>query len=169
MTATVVLALVAAIVSAISSLIAASATRKWGPEFERAKNEIIRAKEAQIISLQKTLEIQRELSPSVLREAYKRMREHLEDYVHFLEGELQKARERTQEMESKLSSLERDTSDKAKEVAGLESERGELTNRLASLESKIRVLYEVQQALRRGEETQEYPSIPDEQRNPWFG
>ena len=61
---------VAALLSAIAAVLAWAAKLWWGKEYGAAKDEIIKAKEAQIDTLNREIQNLRELTPMKIREYF---------------------------------------------------------------------------------------------------
>jgi len=81
-----ILSLVAAILAWVSKL-------KWSKEYSRAKDEIIRLKDAEIEQL-------KELNPIKIREYFQSVKTQLEEYNDRLQCQLAIAEERIEELES---------------------------------------------------------------------
>ena len=76
------------LVSAIAAVLAWVAKIRWSNEFAKAKDETIKAKEAQIEVLDERIQSLKELSPMKLREYYLTVKEQLEEYNNQLQSKL---------------------------------------------------------------------------------
>ena len=84
---------IAALASSVAAVLAWASKLWWAKEYASAKNETIRAKEAQIELLKTELENLRQLTPMKLREYFLSVKEQLEEYNDHLRQELATAYE----------------------------------------------------------------------------
>jgi chromosome segregation ATPase len=84
---------IAALASSVAAVLAWASKLWWAKEYASAKNETIRAKEAQIELLKTELENLRQLTPMKLREYFLSVKEQLEEYNGHLRQELATAHE----------------------------------------------------------------------------
>jgi len=121
---------ITALASALAAVLAWAAKLWWAKEYSAAKDETLKAKEAQIASLKAALEsfqalfgetakakdaqiealkneIQnlRELTPMKLREYFLSVKEQLEEYNDILQGELKNAQEEIEKKDSEIRHL----------------------------------------------------------------
>jgi hypothetical protein len=83
---------IAALFSALAAVLAWAAKLWWAKEFKAAKDETIKAKDAQIELLKTQIEGLRELSPMKVREYFLSVKEQLEEFINDLQNQLQEAR-----------------------------------------------------------------------------
>jgi chromosome segregation ATPase len=133
------LALIGTIASAAAAALAWVAKLRWSREYAAAKDETIRAKEAQIEGLRQQVAALQDLTPMKLREYFLSTKTQLEEYIDNLKAE-------RAETESKLArvtaSLEAarigpTTEATAGEVQTLDSERRALSTYLTHLRNRM--------------------------------
>ncbi len=103
---TAIISLVTALISSIAAVLAWIAKIRWSKEFSDAKNEIIKAKEAQITSLENEIHFLQELSPMKIREYFLSVRSQLEEIIDDKEVQLRKFKDELKVKENELSQLQ---------------------------------------------------------------
>ena len=135
---------IGALASGVAACLAWIAKLKWSKEFAEAKDEIIKAKEAQIQVLQSQLEGLRELSPMKIKEYVDSSQELLERYIDQLKEQLQVARVGIQSKEDEIHRLQGAGATQAQQIqdlrlqkAALEETTRTLASNVASLEKDV--------------------------------
>jgi len=143
-----------ALASAIAAALAWAAKLWWGREFAAAKDETIRAKDAQaaakdeiikvkdaqIEALNREIESLRELTPMKIREYFHSVKEQLEEYNDLLQGQLAEARDELAKRDLHISRLRSEGAKKTDEIEKLESERQQIAEAMASLERQLETI-----------------------------
>jgi DNA repair exonuclease SbcCD ATPase subunit len=111
------LSLVVAILTATNKLL-------WAKEYRNAKDETIRAKEAQIDLLKNEIENLREFTSSKVRESFLSMKQQLEEYIEELQRDLEKKNEA-------ISTLQKSEDDRRRRLT---EERNALSKKIQELE-----------------------------------
>lgn len=124
---------IAAISSALAAVLAWAAKLWWAKEFSAAKEETIKAKDAQIELLKAQIESLRELSPMKVREYFISVKEQLEEFIDDLQKQLQQARV---DIEQKSDHIERLRTEGQTHVAEIKR----LTDEKANLEMVTKAL-----------------------------
>lgn len=106
MDATTIISLATAFLSSIAAILAWVAKIRWSREFSDAKNEIIKAKEAQIATLENEVRFLHELSPMKIREYFLSVRSQLEEIIDDKDTQLEKTKKEMQEKETQLLQLQ---------------------------------------------------------------
>ena len=88
--------------SLIAAILAWVAKLKWSKEFEKAKDETIKAKEAQITALEREVKSLQDMTPMKLREYFDSVKLQLEEYNEELQKQLDIERSAKENLESKL-------------------------------------------------------------------
>lgn len=128
---------ISAIASSLAAVLAWAAKLWWSKEYGAAKDEIIRAKEAQIEALKGEIESLKEMTPMKIREYFLSVRQQLEEYNDALNGELDEARKEIAEKNAAIKKLESEGAQKSNEVIKLECERDKIENAAKNLESQL--------------------------------
>jgi HD-GYP domain-containing protein (c-di-GMP phosphodiesterase class II) len=103
---TTVISLITALLSSIVAILAWIAKIRWSKEFSDAKDEIIRAKESQITSLENEVRFLHELSPMKIREYFLSVRSQLEEIIDDKEIQLSKFKDELKVKEDELAQLQ---------------------------------------------------------------
>lgn len=90
--------------SLAAAILAWIAKLRWSKEFERAKNETIKAKEAQIAALEREVKSLQDMTPMKLREYFHSVREQLEEYNDELVKQLEQAKEENNKLRERFLS-----------------------------------------------------------------
>jgi predicted RNase H-like nuclease (RuvC/YqgF family) len=88
--------------SLIAAILAWIAKLKWSKEFEKAKDETIKAKEAQIAALEREVKSLQDMTPMKLREYFNSVKEQLEEYNEELRKQLEAEKAAKQNLERKF-------------------------------------------------------------------
>jgi chromosome segregation ATPase len=122
---------IASIASGLAAVLAWAAKIWWGREHIAAKNEIIKAKEAEIETLKTQYETIKELSSPLLREYHRGVREELEEYIEKLKLELNKK-------EDQIKKIQAGKKVKTHELKQLEHDKGRIQETVTILENKVK-------------------------------
>ena len=96
---------ISALASALAAVLAWAAKLWWAKEYSAAKDEIIKAKDAQIETLKNEIQNLRELTPMKIREYFLSIKEQLEEYNDKLQEELKTAYEEIEKKDSEIRHL----------------------------------------------------------------
>ncbi len=118
------------LLSLIVAVLAATNKLVWAKEYRDAKDETIKAKEAQIELLKNEIQNLREFTSSKVRESFIGMKQQLEEYIEKLQQDLEKKNE-------DIVNLQKSGEDRAAEVQRLTEERTVLSNTIEKLESVV--------------------------------
>lgn len=113
------------LLSLIVAVLAATNKLVWAKEYRDAKDETIKAKEAQIELLKNEIQNLREFTSSKVRESFIGMKQQLEEYIEKLQQDLEKKKE-------DIVNLQKSGEDRVAEVQRLTEERSVLSNTLKS-------------------------------------
>lgn len=155
---------IAALASSVAAVLAWASKLWWAKEYASAKDETIRAKEAQIELLKTELENLRQLTPVKLREYFLSVKEQLEEYNDHLRQELATAHEAIKRQDEEIkhflqsappgtfpggpSSIDNPQVAKAEaQLQGLQATKKGLEAKANSLEQKLRRDEEVRKSL----------------------
>jgi len=131
---------VGAVASALAAALAWLAKVLWAREYAAAKDEVIRAKEAQIDVLKEQLANLRELTPMKIREYFLSVKEQLEEYVDNLRTDLANARGEIGRMTEEITGLKAEGVRKTADIRQLENQRDEAVAAASALETKVDAL-----------------------------
>ncbi len=141
----------AALLSAIASALAWAARLLWGREFAAAKDETIRAKEAQlatkdeairakeaqIMALTDRLREEKELNPMKIREYFVSVKQQLEEYIERLKGDLTKAEEQLGVRQRDIEAERSKSAGKQDQIKKLEAEKSKLQQVIGGLQKQV--------------------------------
>lgn len=96
---------ISALASALAAVLAWASKLWWAKEYSAAKDETIKAKDAQIETLKNEIQNLRELTPMKLREYFLSVKEQLEEYNDILQGKLKKAQEEIEKKDSEIRDM----------------------------------------------------------------
>lgn len=96
---------ITALASAVAAILAWVAKLRWAKEYSAAKDETIKAKDAQIETLKNEIQNLRELTPMKLREYFLSVKEQLEEYNDKLQEELKTAYVEIEKKDSEIRHL----------------------------------------------------------------
>lgn len=120
---------ITALASSLAAVLAWASKLWWAKEYSAAKDETIKAKDAQTEVLKNEIQSLRELTPMKLREYFMSVKEQLEEYNDKLQGELNTAQEEVKKKDSEIRHL-------------IESNQGLLPGGPAPLDSRAAVITE---------------------------
>lgn len=135
------------ILSLIAAILAWIAKIKWSKEYAAAKDEVIRAKDAQIEtknseigSLKTILEQQREMTSTKMREQFLSMKVALEEYVDELKTKLEGALKENDRIVAELGARTSKSAEDAQSIQSLIKERAVLKSKVEDLEASAKRL-----------------------------
>ena len=131
---------VAAVASALAGVLAWGAKLWWGREYAAAKDETIRAKDAQIALLEREIQGLRELTPMRIREYFISVKQQLEEYNDHLQEQLRTARVEIGSKDQQIDRLNQDGTKQTAEIVRLEREREEIKTAADNLEGQLQEL-----------------------------
>lgn len=133
------LATVGTIASAIAAILAWVAKLRWSREYAAAKDEVIRAKDAQIDVLRQQIVALESLTPMKVREYHLSTKAQLEEYIDDLKAKLSTSETRFATVSAALTSpqIAAKTATKEATVLALEAERRALSTYLTHLRNKL--------------------------------
>lgn len=129
--------LIGTLLSALAAVLAWLAKLFWSKEYISAKDEIIKAKEAQIETLRSQVDHYKELTPMKIQEYFHSVKEQLEEYNDALQLKLEKAKSQIEEKSQKLEKLQKNDKRKKTEIETIEKEKGQLEKQVAELEEDL--------------------------------
>ncbi len=141
---------VSSIASSLAAVLAWAAKLWWGREFAAAKDEIIKAKDAQIELLKSEIDSLKELTPMKIREYFLSVREQMEEYNNLLQKQLDEAHKELETKSAEIDNLRREGEKNANEIEKLEEDRQRIANAATRLEGQLTELqqrYENQKEL----------------------
>jgi len=103
-----VLSLAISLFSTIAAILAWIAKLRWSNEFVAAKDEIIKAKEAQISSLENEVRFLREITSPKIHEYYTSVKTELEEFIDIKDSQLAEAKRELKQREEQLSHLQKE-------------------------------------------------------------
>ncbi len=133
----VVIYALASLLSVAAAVLAWAAKLWWGKEFAAAKDEIIKAKDAQIEHLDREIKSLRDLTPMKIREYFLSVREQLEEYNNLLQSQLKDANEEIARRDDEISNLKQEGTQKVTEIVKLEQERKQIADAATKLEQQL--------------------------------
>jgi len=101
----IILSLITSLVSAIAAVLAWVAKLRWSKEYAAAKDEVIRAKEAQIELLKIEIQTLHELSPVKIREYFVSVKTQLEEYIDLQKSQIKDAETALSRKETQIAEL----------------------------------------------------------------
>ena len=102
---TVIFSLITSLLSAIAAVLAWAAKLRWSKEYAAAKDEVIKAKEAQIELLKNEIETLRELSPVKIREYFVSVKTQLEEYIDLQKSQIRDAETALSQKDAQIEQL----------------------------------------------------------------
>jgi polyhydroxyalkanoate synthesis regulator phasin len=99
----------------VAAILAWAAKLFWSREYAAAKDETIRAKEAQIETLRQQLQALQEMTPMRIREYFESMKLQLEEYNDHLKGKLSAAEAKYVELETQLKEARQSHADERRQ------------------------------------------------------
>ena len=131
---------ITALVNAIAAVLAWIAKIRWSNEYADAKDETIRAKEAQIDFLEREIASLKELTPMKIREYFISTRKQLEEYNDSLQEKLDMANQELEDKQKAIENIRSSGDEKSQELSKLEAERNELADASKKLENQLKNL-----------------------------
>jgi predicted RNase H-like nuclease (RuvC/YqgF family) len=125
---------VAAIASALAAVLAWAAKLWWAREYAAAKDETIRAKDAQIERLSGEIHSLREMTPMRIREYFLSVKQQLEEYNERLQEQLKTSQAALAQREQQIATFRAEGDQRASDVARLERERDNYKEILKTLQ-----------------------------------
>src|SRR5688572_12443811 len=123
--------LIAALASSLAAVLAWLAKLAWAKEFREAKDETLKAKDAQIELLKNEIQDLRELTPMKLKEYFVSVKQQLEEYNDKLQQDLTAKNE-------EISNLLRSGQNHVAEFDRLVKEKGKLETKISNLENTVK-------------------------------
>ena len=114
------------VLSLLSSILAWIAKIKWSKEYTDAKEQVIKAKEAEIILLKEQIETYKDLTPMKIREYFISVKTQLEEHINLLQKKLEETNLILSEKEGKLQQLNSQSIQDSKAIAKYAEEKKEL-------------------------------------------
>src|SRR5205823_134025 len=109
----------------------------WAKEYGAAKDEIIRAKEAQIEQLKGEIQSLHDLTPMKIREYFVSVTTQLEEYNDRLKQEIDKARVEIEQKNQAIARYSQDTDLAIDELNKLKAEKSRLEDKAESFEKQL--------------------------------
>lgn len=124
---------IAAMASALAAVLAWLAKLRWSKEYAAAKDEVIRAKDARIETLEREIQGLRELTPMKIREYFVSVKTQLEEYNEHLKSRLEEA---DRALGAKNKEIERVSAEGTLDQA-LVAEKDKLQGQIAELRQDV--------------------------------
>jgi hypothetical protein len=128
---------IAALASALAAVLAWAAKLWWAREFGAAKDEIIKAKEAQIELLKTEVQNLTELTPMKIREYFMSVKVQLEEYNNLLQQQLHEAQLEIEQKDAAISIYSQGTHAAKNLLSGMHDEKLQLEQKAASLQDEL--------------------------------
>ncbi len=128
------------ILSGAAAVLAWLAKIYWSKEYISAKDEIIKAKEAQIEQLKSQVQHYKDLTPMKIREYFESMKEQLEEYNDSLQRKLENTKDQLEKKNEELKKLEQYDQEKASTIANIKDEKEKLEEQVSELETDLEKL-----------------------------
>ncbi len=139
------------LLSIIGAILAWAAKLVWSKEFADAKNEVIRAREAEIQTkeayietLKQEIEIYRDLTPMKMQEYLHATKNGLEGYIEVLKNDLQVANNEITNKGRMISELSEDKTRSEDKIMRLNAEKLDLESKVVSLTDTFSMASEAQ-------------------------
>jgi chromosome segregation ATPase len=127
------LQIIAAIISGLAAILAWVAKIRWADEYSKAKEEVIRAKDIQIDTLQREIQSLKNLTPMKVQEYFNSVKGQLEGYIEFLKGNLEKAVVENDELEVQIETYQTMGQAYEYEISNLVEEKKRLENQILEM------------------------------------
>jgi hypothetical protein len=131
--------------SVIAAILAWVAKIRWSKEYADAKDEIIRAKEAQIEVLKSQISSLQELSPVKVKEFHKIVTQELEDYNNRLKAQVAVAESEIAIRDEKIKEMSESGDQQLLQISKLAEENGQLVIYVEMLKEKSEELQTLQE------------------------
>jgi chromosome segregation ATPase len=125
------------VISLLAAILAWVAKLKWSKEYSQAKDEIIRAKDAQIAMLKQQIDNLMDLNPVKLKEYYSTVKEQLEKYNDLLKEQLAAAKKEIEKMQDALNALRWKEEKDQEKIDKLTQEKDSLEENVQLLEGNL--------------------------------
>jgi DNA repair exonuclease SbcCD ATPase subunit len=146
-----VVAWITAALSAVASVLAWAARLVWGREFAAAKDETIKAKEAQLVTKDETIKAkdaqiegltqrlkeERELNPMTIREYFVSVKAQLEEYIAVLKGQRDEAHGKLGGLQKEIEAVQATAAGRQDQIQKLLDERETLRHVTATLSQRV--------------------------------
>jgi len=150
---------IAAVLSALASVLAWAARLIWGREFAAAKDETIKAKEAQLVTKDETIKAkdaqiegltqrlkeERELNPMMIREYFVSVKAQLEEYIALLKGQRDEAQGKLVGLQREIKTVQATAAGRQDQIRELVAERSRLQDVSAALSKQVEQLQSKQE------------------------
>lgn len=136
--------------SLIVAILAWLAKIRWSKEFEKAKDETIKAKEAQIIALEREVKSLQNMTPMKLREYFNSVKEQLEEYNTNLKQQLEQANLEIEELERKQLNQEPepDFSDKTENLQETPKSEESFETKVITLKNTLEAISNMKETMK---------------------
>lgn len=132
---------IAALASALAAVLAWAAKLWWAREFGAAKDEIIRAKDAQIELLKSEIQNLKELTPMKIREYFTSVKVQLEEYNELLQRQLNEAQENIRQKDAAIAAAtlihSHNTHNTRNLLLDMQNEKIDLERRAVTLQDEL--------------------------------
>jgi chromosome segregation ATPase len=125
------------IISLLAAVLAWLAKLRWSKEYSQAKDEIIRAKDAQIDTLKLQVQNLMELNPVKLKEYYSAVKEQLEKYNDLLKEQLTAAKKEIEMMQNSITHMKDKEEENQEKISKLSDEKEKLERNVQDLEGNL--------------------------------
>jgi predicted RNase H-like nuclease (RuvC/YqgF family) len=134
---------IAAIASGLAAVLAWVAKIRWSNEFAAAKDETIRAKEAQIEFLEREIKGLQEMTPMKIREYFMSVKEQLEEYIDELNTKINELNGELLNKDGLIAELRESESENVEMIERLSHERNEMAELILGFESDLATVINV--------------------------
>lgn len=128
---------IAALASALAAVLAWAAKLWWAKEFGAAKDEIIKAKEAQIELLKNEVQNLKDLTPMKIREYFLSVKAQLEEYNNLLQQQLNDAQAEIKQKDTAISIYSQGTDAARNMLSGMQAEKSQLEQKVTNLQDEL--------------------------------
>jgi len=130
------------ILSLLAAVLAWVAKLRWSKEYIAAKDEIIKAKEAQIGVLREQIQGLKELTPMKIREYFESVKSQLEEFNEMLKLQLEAAQIEITQKTTEIDKLSTEGDKRSTELQKLESEKKQAEEKVQLLAGEVKQLRE---------------------------
>ena len=130
------------LLSIVAAILAWIAKLWWAKEYRAAKDETIKAKEAQIEVLKTQIENLKELNPVKIREFFVSMKMQLEENIDLLKSQLDTAKAEITQRSTEIDRLSLEGDKKRTELQKLQSEKKQAEEKVQLLTGEVKQLRE---------------------------
>lgn len=131
---------ISAVASVIAAILAWVAKIRWSQEYAEAKNETLKAKDAQIALLEREIQTFQELTPMKLREYFNSVKEQLEEYNDFLNTQLNEAKKELEKKDMEILNYSKTIENSQSNVTELEVMRKKVIETQTKLEEMVKAV-----------------------------